>query len=113
MSKKVQQLYFNLIKQIADSGKEPMCADEEYIDLFYPEARVGRSRALDYTVKMKESEAKIICNLCPFKQACAEYAITSKEEFGVWGSTTPSERTSLYRGRSTMPEVTITPLLDE
>lgn len=100
MSKKTQQLYFNLIKQIGDSGNEPWCADAEYIDLFYPEPRQGRSQALDYSIQTRMNEAKMMCNLCPFKAPCAEYAITAKEEFGVWGGTTPSERYAIYRNRA-------------
>jgi WhiB family redox-sensing transcriptional regulator len=34
---------------------------------------------------------KRICNECPFKQACQEYAL-AHEGHGYWGGTTPPER---------------------
>jgi WhiB family redox-sensing transcriptional regulator len=43
------------------------------VDLFYPE------QGDNGTV------AKAICVLCPVRQPCLEYAVKSKEEFGVWG----------------------------
>lgn len=114
MSKKVQKLYFELITEIGKSGQEPMCADPEYIGNFFPEPkRPQSSRLLDYSVQMKFAEAKLICNLCPFKAKCAEYAIVADEEFGVWGGLTPSERSALKRGRPISPEVVRVPLLDD
>lgn len=39
------------------------------------------------------ANAKSICNRCDVKNECLEYGI--KETYGVWGGTTPSERSLL------------------
>lgn len=35
---------------------------------------------------------KAICAQCPLVEACLKDAIDNKEEYGVWGGTTPGER---------------------
>jgi len=42
-------------------------------------------------------EIMAICDACPVKNLCAEYAIEQKEEFGIWGGTTPLQRRILAR----------------
>lgn len=113
MSKKVQKLYFDLITAIGESGQPPLCADPEYIDLYFHESKFRNtgSRALDYSVVAKEQEAKMICNLCPFKAQCAEYALAAEEEFGVWGGLTASERYQIKRGRN--QQVVRIPITDD
>ena len=41
--------------------------------------------------------AKGICAGCPVRQECLEFAITSNQEFGVWGGTSEDERRVLRR----------------
>lgn len=36
--------------------------------------------------------AKEICARCPIIDVCREYALTNREEFGVWAGLLPSER---------------------
>lgn len=36
--------------------------------------------------------AKALCLECPFMAGCFEGAVERKEQFGVWGATTPRER---------------------
>lgn len=45
------------------------------------------------------AEAKSICELCPVREPCLEYAITSREKEGVWGGLTARERRRLIRQR--------------
>lgn len=45
--------------------------------------------------------AKKICRVCPVRAACLRYALTKKEEFGVWGGMTTSERRALARANTT------------
>ena len=42
------------------------------------------------------AQAKSLCGVCPAKDRCLEWALT-REEFGVWGGTTPRERSDLRR----------------
>lgn len=41
--------------------------------------------------------AKSICSGCPARAACLEFAITTNQEFGVWGGTSEEERRVLRR----------------
>jgi hypothetical protein len=40
-----------------------------------------------------------LCRTCPLREACAEYALTEREEHGVWGGTTAADRRSFWTGR--------------
>ena len=44
------------------------------------------------------AKAKTMCQACPVRRQCLEWAIT-REEFGVWGGTTARERAALRRQR--------------
>ena len=64
---------------------DPACRNNP--DLFFPEDwDVGSER------RNVISLAKSYCEVCPIRSQCLEYAITAKEEFGIWGGLTPQER---------------------
>jgi WhiB family redox-sensing transcriptional regulator len=44
-------------------------------------------------------EAKAICGVCTVRQACLEWALTTREKEGVWGGATERERRRLLRQR--------------
>lgn len=55
------------------------------------------------TVKEKrdrEDEAKAVCNSCPVKEECLEYALDAREAYGIWGGLTELERKALLRKRA-------------
>lgn len=39
------------------------------------------------------------CETCLVKKSCLEYALSNKEEHGVWGGTTKSDRRRIIRKR--------------
>ncbi len=43
----------------------------------------------------KQRQAKDLCQICPMRTACAEYAIIFEEMYGVWGGLNPDERTKI------------------
>lgn len=43
--------------------------------------------------------AKAICETCPVREVCLEYALTTRPPDGVWGGLTPIERHRLTRRR--------------
>jgi WhiB family transcriptional regulator, redox-sensing transcriptional regulator len=45
------------------------------------------------------SAAKRICGACGVRESCLEYAIEANEEYGVWGGTSPRERTAIRMSR--------------
>jgi WhiB family redox-sensing transcriptional regulator len=55
------------------------------------------------TVKEKrerEDAAKAICNACPVRSECLDYALDAKEAYGIWGGMTELERKALLRRRA-------------
>lgn len=44
-------------------------------------------------------EAIAICEGCPIRERCREYAIESNQLFGVWGGTIPYERYKIRKER--------------
>lgn len=52
-----------------------------------PEEDEGYVRAL--------ADAVSVCEECPVKAECREYALTHEEKFGVWGGLYPQERFEL------------------
>lgn len=41
--------------------------------------------------------AKAICAVCPARTACLDYAIETRQEYGVWGGLDEDERRALKR----------------
>lgn len=55
------------------------------------------------TVKEKrdrEEAAKAVCETCPVKRECLEYALEAREGYGIWGGLTELERKALLRRRA-------------
>ena len=44
-------------------------------------------------------DAKSICQQCPVRQACLEWALVTRERDGVWGGATERERRRMIRQR--------------
>jgi WhiB family transcriptional regulator, redox-sensing transcriptional regulator len=44
-------------------------------------------------------EAKAICALCPVREPCLEFALSTREKNGVWGGLTERERRRVLRRR--------------
>jgi len=52
-------------------------------------------------VPTKTAEAKRICGLCPVKDLCLEWALTTRETTGIWGGATVTERREMLKNRPT------------
>ena len=59
-------------------------------DLFFPVGTTGP--AVDQI-----SAAKHVCDTCPAKEPCLEFALVSNQDSGVWGGTSEDERRKLRR----------------
>lgn len=46
-------------------------------------------------LRSKVARAKAICDSCPSKSKCLDFALTENIEFGIFGGTTPDERKAL------------------
>ena len=69
-----------------DVGETPCMA---WPDAFFPEKDNLPGFPHDYR------QAKELCRGCPILLQCADYAVTNRERFGVWGGLTPKERGDL------------------
>lgn len=52
------------------------------------------------------AQAKAICAECPVRLHCLDYAnreLQGESNHGIWGGTTPAERTAMRSGRRPMP----------
>jgi WhiB family redox-sensing transcriptional regulator len=63
-------------------------------------------RDLDTSLFFPESEAdaheaKEVCAGCPVREACLEFALSTRQHDGVWGGLTESERKRVRRRRQT------------
>jgi len=74
---------------------QQLCATEDP-EVFFPES---------YDIPSKVNVAKNICRQCPLLVACAAYAIPQSDLDGVWGATTPRERSNLRSKRRRLTHV--------
>lgn len=56
-------------------------------NMFIPE---GRGEGL-----LAYAITRPICDTCPVKQPCLQFALVNGEEYGMWGGATPQERREL------------------
>jgi len=74
-----------------DWQNDAACLSEDP-DLFFPIGTTGD--AVPQIVA-----AKSICATCPVLSTCLEFALESRQDYGVWGGLTEDERRSLRRSR--------------
>jgi len=90
MSEKVWSAY-ELLMQAKDEVGETGC--ESYPEAFFPEDSEDRVDEF-----WKRKEAKKLCEACPMKMQCLEYALEADERYGIWGGLTYLQRRKLSRG---------------
>jgi WhiB family transcriptional regulator, redox-sensing transcriptional regulator len=74
-----------------DWRDQALCSDETVrTSLFFPVGVTG-------SAAVQIEDAKEVCVTCPARQACLEYAITTNQEYGIWGGTSEEERRVLRR----------------
>jgi WhiB family redox-sensing transcriptional regulator len=75
--------------RIANWRDGAACRDTDP-DLFFPVGTTGP--AVDQI-----SAAKQVCDTCPAKEPCLEFALMTNQDSGVWGGTSEDERRKLRR----------------
>lgn len=73
-----------------DWRTEAVCSQSAGTKLFFP---VGVTGAAEIQIH----QAKTVCAECPVRAECLEFAITTNQEYGVWGGTSEEERRVLRR----------------
>lgn len=56
--------------------------------LFFPPSTMERKEERE----RREHKAKAICQVCPVKGDCLEFALEIREPYGIWGGLTETER---------------------
>lgn len=51
----------------------------------------------------REKRAKAICNECPVRPECLDWALSTKEPHGVWGGYAESDRKQVLSGKTRVP----------
>lgn len=64
---------------------------------FGGEEQPGKARHRPSLSMSEVRRAKAICSQCPVQMMCLEYALSNKEEFGVWGGSTSRDRARWWR----------------
>lgn len=68
------------------------CSGHDYPDMWYATASSVAGRA-------DQNEAQAICYGCPVLQPCGQWALETREQWGVWGGMTEAKRRSVLRRR--------------
>lgn len=76
-------------RRVEDWRYSAACQDTNP-ELFFPNGE-GED-ALSQT-----AEAKKVCSPCPVRAACLAWAVTERQQHGVWGGLTDSERRATKR----------------
>lgn len=66
------------------------CKDLD-VEMFFPASEAEEDAA----------PAKAVCAVCPVRQECLDYAIDTRQEDGIWGGLTETERRRERRRRRT------------
>jgi len=69
------------------------CRGLDSATFFHPENERGPSRA------RRERAAKQVCSGCPVVTACLNWALQTREPYGIWGGMSTEERAQLIRLR--------------
>ena len=59
-------------------------------ELFFPEGTAGPARR-------ESDQAKQVCQACPVRTPCLDFALRYGHAFGIWGGTTEGERRGIRR----------------
>jgi WhiB family redox-sensing transcriptional regulator len=60
-------------------------------ELFFPQRNENDLKSLAVL------EAIRICSQCDVRDTCRQVALDSKHQYGIWGGTTPNQRTAISR----------------
>jgi WhiB family redox-sensing transcriptional regulator len=67
---------------------EAACSRSRYsVNLFYPSEGFAGERLT--------ATAKAVCAACPVRRPCLDFALATRQPYGIWGGMTPEERRDL------------------
>ena len=79
-----------------DWQEDALCRDYP-VDLFF-----GPDDALESELEKqaREARAKAICQECPVRDPCLEFALDTSQKYGIWGGMSDKERAAVKRRRA-------------
>lgn len=84
---------FNDSHKMPPWHKDARCSDKPQDMFFGSERDESTSQRHRPALTMSEANrAKAVCDRCPVRKPCLEYALMNHEEYGVWGGTTARDR---------------------
>ena len=78
-----------------DWQEDAACRKNDNILFFGPDQ--GES---ELEKQSRELKAKAVCQTCPVREQCLEFAMETNQKYGIWGGLTDKERASLKRRRA-------------
>jgi len=69
--------------------QQAICRDTDP-DLFFPVGTTGQAL-------VQIERAREVCNQCPVKRDCLEFALETNQDSGIWGGTSEEERRAIRR----------------
>ena len=83
----------------ANHQRAPMTEDVEW-QLKGRCSEPGMDREMWFPAKDRHAkDAILICRTCPVVIQCREWALTHREQAGVWGALSEGQREAIWRGR--------------
>ena len=79
----VTKNYMKLLSALRDNGGAEC---EQVPNVFFPEDSYANGTEYRQSLNL----AKEICARCPLQKECRDYAVSAKEQYGVWGGYVPS-----------------------
>ena len=64
---------------------------------WFPVADENRDRGESASARQQADAAKAVCNRCPVRPNCLEWALETGQDYGVWGGMSPNERRAFKR----------------
>ena len=81
------------IADIWDWQRLGACRGRDSAQFFHPDGERNPSRA------RRTAKAKEVCHRCPVMDLCREFALQTREPFGVWGGLAEAERRIILERR--------------
>jgi WhiB family redox-sensing transcriptional regulator len=75
---------------------QDIAACNEYDNVLF----FGEEGESEIDKQAREAHAKSICQRCPVREPCLEFAMETNQKYGIWGGLTDKERASLKRRRA-------------
>ena len=69
--------------------QQAICRDTDP-DLFFPVGTTGQAL-------VQIERAREVCNQCPVKRDCLEFALETNQDSGIWGGASEEERRAIRR----------------